>query len=51
MAKTRTLNEYRQNKGYGYSTEKIIRPSITDLIKKYPNDQDLGKYIRMYYRN
>tara|TARA_B100001115_G_scaffold112615_1_gene83422 strand:- start:336 stop:485 length:150 start_codon:yes stop_codon:yes gene_type:complete len=47
----KTLNELRQNKGYGYKSEKVVRPSITELIKKYPNNQDLGKYIRMYYGN
>lgn len=44
--KKRTLNELRQSKPYGYKSDPVTRPSILELIKKYPNDTDLGKEIR-----
>ena len=62
MEKNRTLNEYRQNKEFGYKnpkTETVIDDYyrkvdfdpqyIVDLIKNFPNDSDLGKEIRKYY--
>ncbi|MDB4326317.1 hypothetical protein N9966_00730 [bacterium] len=62
MSKKRTLNEYRQNKDFGYKkpkTETIIDDYyrkvdfdpqyIVDLIKENPNDTDLGEAIRKYY--
>tara|TARA_Y100001972_G_C7472050_1_gene240308 strand:+ start:427 stop:576 length:150 start_codon:yes stop_codon:yes gene_type:complete len=42
----KTLNELRQSKPYGYKSEPANRPSILELIKKYPNDADLGGEIR-----
>ena len=53
--KTRTLNELRQVKDSVYKTPKVkveedFNPKqIMDLIKKYPNDRDLGAKIREYY--
>ncbi len=58
--KKRTLNELRQSKPFGYKPPKshfeFVEGSIkfdnyyiTDLIKKYPNDSDLGKELRKYY--
>lgn len=62
MPKKRTLNEYRQSKDFGYKApikegavkdyyRKVDFDSqfIIDLIKKYPNDQDLGEELRKYY--
>lgn len=55
--KQRSLNELRQEKEYGYKTpltqvvsRKInLDPQyIVDLMKKYPNDADLGKNVRAY---
>ncbi len=52
-----TLNELRQEKEYGYknhSTEidhkkvNLDPQHIIDLVKKYPNDSELGKNIRGY---
>jgi hypothetical protein len=51
------LNELRQEKEYGYKnpTTKIdhkkvnLNPQhIIDLVKKYPNDIELGKNVRSY---
>ena len=55
MEKNRTLNEYRQNKEFGYKnpkTETVIDDYyrkvdfdpqyIVDLIKNFPNDKELG---------
>lgn len=53
--KTRTLNELRQVKDSVYKTPKVkivedFNPQeIMDLVKKYPNDRDLGAKIREYY--
>ena len=53
--KTRTLNELRQVKDSVYRTPKVkvgeeFNPQhIVELIKKYPNDRDLGTKIREYY--
>jgi hypothetical protein len=62
MAKKRTLNEYRQNKEFGYKnpkTETVIDDyyrkvdfdpqHIVDLIKNFPNDKELGCEIRKYH--
>ena len=61
MSKERTLNEYRQVKGNVYDTTKtkvvneyyrkvnFDAQYVVDLIKEFPNDQDLGKEIRKYY--
>tara|TARA_R110000803_G_scaffold153388_1_gene218317 strand:+ start:226 stop:435 length:210 start_codon:yes stop_codon:yes gene_type:complete len=60
MEKKRTLNEYRQTKDIVYikptevaqdyhKTINFNQQIIIDLIKKYPNDADLGKEIRKYY--
>ena len=58
--KKRTLNELRQSKPFGYKppkshfnfvkgTVKFDSHYITDLIKKHPNDADLGGELRKYY--
>tara|TARA_R110000751_G_scaffold296838_1_gene406206 strand:- start:511 stop:735 length:225 start_codon:yes stop_codon:yes gene_type:complete len=60
--KKRTLNELRQSKPFGYKPPKsyfdFVKGTvnfdnhyISDLIKKYPNDTDLGKELRKYYLN
>jgi len=66
MAKSRTLNEYRQTKDYGYKNpsigndryqfnliefENYIFPEILKLKKKYPNDQEFGKHVRVLLNN
>ena len=62
-SKERTMDELRQVKTYGYSTPKTkvvneyyrkvnFDPQyIVDLIKEYPNNQELGKEIRNYYNS
>jgi len=53
--KTRTLNELRQVKDSVYRTPKVKieedfnLKQIIELIKKYPNDRDLGTKVREYY--
>jgi hypothetical protein len=63
MPKKRTLNELRQNKDFGYKPPiqesetvkdyyrkvKFDSQYIVDLIKKFPNDQDLGAEIKKYF--
>ena len=55
--KTRTLNELRQVKDSVYKTPKAkveegYNPQhIAELIKKYPNDRDLGAKIRDHYQH
>lgn len=61
MSKERTLNEYRQVKDNVYDTTKtkvvneyyrkvnFDAQYVVDLIKEFPNDQDLGEEIRKYY--
>ena len=61
MSKERTLDELRQDKTYGYTPPKTkvvneyyrkvnFDPQyIVDLIREYPNNQELGKEIRKYY--
>lgn len=55
--KVRTLNELRQEKEFGYNhpSKQIdykklnLDPKhIIDLVKKYPNDIELGKNVRSY---
>lgn len=62
MPKERTLNEYRQSKDFGYNppkNHKMVKDYyrkvnfdpqyMVDLIKKFPNDKELGREIRNYY--
>ena len=61
MSKERTLNEYRQVKDNVYDTTKtkVVNEYyrkvnfdcqyIVDLIKEYPNNEELGREIRSYY--
>lgn len=35
----------------GISNKKFDSKLIEQLIKKYPNDQELGRAIRSYYQN
>lgn len=51
MTKKRTLNEHREVKDSVYETKKIDFDSqyLTDLVKKFPNDKDLGSEIRKYF--
>jgi hypothetical protein len=35
----------------GITNRKFDSKLIEQLIKKYPNDQDLGKAVRNYYEN
>ena len=46
MVKKRTLNELRQEKTYGYTNPEQPRPTINELINKYPNDTEVGKQVR-----
>jgi|688.fasta_scaffold2202781_2 hypothetical protein len=52
-----SLNELRQEKEYGYVVPRseinynkinLDPQHIIDLVKKYPNDSELGKNIRGY---
>jgi len=53
--KTRTLNELRQVKDSVYRMPKVKieedfnLKQVIELIKKYPNDRDLGAKIREHY--
>jgi hypothetical protein len=59
MSKERTLDELRQVKDSLYEQPKIVNDYymkinfnsqyVVDLIKEFPNDQELGKEIRKYY--
>ena len=61
MSKERTLNEYRQVKDSVYDTTKtkvvneyyrkvnFDAQYVVDLIKEYPNNEELGREIRKYY--
>jgi len=61
MVKKRTLNELRQEKEYGYKKPETISnyykvvnfdcQYVVDLIKKYPNNMELGMEIRNYYES
>jgi hypothetical protein len=55
VVKQRSLNELRQEKEFGYKNPTInyknlnVDPQyIIDLVRKYPNDADLGKNVRSY---
>ena len=55
VVKQRSLNELRQEKEFGYKNLTInyknlnVDPQyIIDLVRKYPNDADLGKNVRNY---
>jgi hypothetical protein len=55
VVKQRSLNELRQEKEFGYKNPTInyknlnVDPQyIIELMKKYPNDADLGKQVRSY---
>jgi hypothetical protein len=55
VVKQRSLNELRQEKEYGYKHPETqnknlnVDPQyIIDLVKKHPNDSDLGKKVRSY---
>ena len=55
--KKRSINELRQTKDTVYvapkANSKVIFDikTVVDLIKKYPNDSDLGGIIRKFYLN
>ena len=55
--KKRSINELRQTKDTVYvapkTNSKVIFDikTVVDLIKKYPNDSDLGGIIRKFYLN
>lgn len=61
MSKERTLDELRQVKDSVYVQPKIVNDYymkinfdsqyVIDLIKEYPNDQELGREIRNYYNS
>lgn len=55
VVKERSLNELRQEKEFGYKhpltknkTINVDSEHIIDLMKKYPNDADLGEQVRSY---
>jgi hypothetical protein len=55
VVKQRSLNELRQEKEFGYKNPavkkkeiKVDSKVIIELVKKYPNDSDLGKKVRSY---
>jgi hypothetical protein len=49
-----TLNELRQEKEYGYKnpttkkSQTIDLQRIINMLKKYPNDAELGREVRKY---
>ena len=59
MSKKRTLNEYRQVKDNIYTPPKVVNDFyrkvnfdcqyVVDLIKEYPNNEELGRAMRNYY--
>ena len=63
MTKERTLNEIRQVKDSVYDTTKtkVVNEYyrkvnfdcqyVVDLIKEHPNNEELGKTIRIYYES
>lgn len=61
MTKERTLNELRQVKDSVYVAPKIVNDYyvklnfdcqyVINLIKEYPNNQELGNEIRKYYNS
>jgi len=55
VVKQRSLNELRQEKEFGYKNPEVQKKEINvdskviiELVKKYPNDADLGKKVRSY---
>lgn len=55
VVKQRSLNELRQEKEFGYKHPVVKKKEINvdsqqiiDLVKKYPNDSDLGRNVRSY---
>lgn len=55
VVKQRSLNELRQEKEFGYKPPVVQKKEINvdskviiELVKKYPNDMDLGKEVRNY---
>ena len=55
VVKQRSLNELRQEKEFGYkhpvtknNSINVDSKHIIELVKKYPNDADLGKQVRSY---
>jgi len=55
VVKQRSLNELRQEKEFGYKHPvtknkpiNVDSKHIIELMKKYPNDADLGKQVRSY---
>ncbi len=59
MSKKRTLNEYRQVKDSIYTPPQVVNDFyrrvnfdchyVVDLIKEYPNNEELGRSMRNYY--
>ena len=55
VVKQRSLNELRQEKEFGYKNPVVQKKEINvdskviiELVKKYPNDMELGKQVRSY---
>ena len=55
VVKQRSLNELRQEKEFGYKNPVVQKKEINvdsktiiELVKKHPNDADLGKKVRSY---
>jgi len=55
VVKQRSLNELRQEKEFGYKHPVVQKKEINvdsktiiELVKKHPNDADLGKKVRSY---
>lgn len=55
VVKQRSLNELRQEKEFGYKHPAVQKKEINvdskviiELVKKYPNDMELGKQVRSY---
>jgi hypothetical protein len=52
--KKRSLNEYRQSKEYGYTNPTTVKRNSTEtriitLIKKFPNNSELGEAVRRQF--
>jgi hypothetical protein len=55
VVKQRSLNELRQEKEFGYKHPSVQKKKINvdphhiiNLVRKYPNDMELGKKVRGY---
>lgn len=55
VVKQRSLNELRQEKEFGYKNPAVQKKEINvdskviiELVRKYPNDMELGKQVRDY---